>query len=237
MVGRTQARAGMRQSQQQSRHDFPEIVVFTGDLIGSSRLSPEDLSDALRALGAASREIGRTRGSPDVPPAWEPRFSAFRGDGWQCVAPDPAFALRAALILRARLAMLGRPFDTRISVGIGSGWLAEEPSLNLASGPAFELSGHGLDDMKAPRRFAVAWEAPPPDAPLIRAVYSLADEISRKWTPKQAEVLAHSLQERTPPNQETLARLLGRTQQTIAEHLSGGGAWALQDALRSLEQP
>lgn len=221
-------------SQGQSRQDFPEIVVFTGDLVGSSRLAPDDLSEAMRALGVASRAMARLPGSA---PGWEPRFSSFRGDGWQCVGPEPRFALRGALLLRARLGMLGRPFDTRISVGIGSGWLTDAPNLDIASGAAFEMSGRSLDAMKGPARFAIAWENPPRDATLVQAIFALCDEISRKWTPKQAEVFTHILPESSRPNQETLARALGRTQQTVAEHLTGGGDWALQEALRAVEQP
>lgn len=237
----------MRQSR--SRQDHSEIVVFTGDLVGSSRLSPADLSEAMRTLEAAARDMARRpavrRGGPD----WQPRFSAFRGDGWQCIGPAPRFALRGALLMRAHLGTLGRPFDTRVSIGIGSGWTTDArddplddapgdaPGLGVASGPAFELSGRALDTMKAAQRFAIAWQQPPEGAPLIAAILALCDEISRKWTPKQAEVFQHLLGEHPRLNQEALARALGKTQQTIAEHLAAGGDWALQEALRAVEDP
>ena len=85
------------------------------------------------------------------------------------------------------------------------------------------------------RRFAVAWQAPPGDAPLLRAVFALADEISRNWTPGQARVFARLLVEKRRPSQEALARDLDITQQTVAEHLAGGGDWALQEALEAVE--
>ncbi len=143
--------------------------------------------------------------------------------------------MRAALFFRARLGALGRSFDTRISIGVGSGWLSEAPSLNLASGPAFELSGRGLDSLPHAQHFAIAWEAPPPEAPLVQTIFALADEISRKWTPRQAQVFAASLLAREPRNQVRLGEALGVTQQTVAEHLAGGGDWALQEALKVLE--
>lgn len=236
--------------QASSAQDFPNIVVFTGDLVGSSKLSPAELSEAMRVLELAFHEVARSwslpkppsarfegdlaRSSPAFSSGWESRFSAFRGDSWQCVGLEPAFALRGALILRAHLSSLGRPFDTRISIGIGAGHLPNG-SLNTASGPAFELSGHGLDEMKHVRRFGVAWDDPPREAPLIRAIFSLADEISRKWTPGQAKVFARLLVERPRPSQEALARSLGITQQSVAEHLSGGGDWALKEALGAME--
>lgn len=242
----------MPQSQSQTRRDFSEIVVFTGDLVGSSKLSSEDLGRAMNALEQACYEAMRARGlfhthftrfeadkargSPAFPPEWEPRFSTFRGDGWQCVFSAPAFALRDALILRAALSSLGKPFDTRISIGIGSGWIAGDMNLNAASGPAFELSGQGLDEIGQSRRFAVAWEDPPEEAPLIRAIFALADEISRNWTPGQARVFTRLLVEIPRPSQEKLAGALGITQQSVTRHLRGGGDWALREALRALEE-
>ena len=98
-----------------------------------------------------------------------------------------------------------------------------------------ELSGHGLDEMRHVRRFSVAWERAPAAAPLVQAIFSLADEISRKWTPGQAKVFARLLTERPRPNQERLAAALGITQQTVAEHLAGGGDWALKEALAAVE--
>ncbi len=224
----------MSQPRPQDRRDFDEIVVFTGDLVGSSKLSSDDLAKAMRVLELASREVARSFGSGVGRAA---HFSAFRGDGWQCVGPRPAHALRGALVMRAHLAALGRPFDTRVSVGLGSGWIIDQPGLDVASGPAFELSGHGLDGIGQNRRFAVSWEHPPREAPLIRAIFALADEISRKWTPGQARVFARLLTESPRPSQEKLAAALGITQQSVAEHLTGGGDWALQDALLAVEEP
>ena len=227
----------MSQSQPRRRRDFPELVVFTGDLVASSKLSSADLTRAMGALEEAYRDIARAWASapPESPETRVHAFSHFRGDGWQCLGPRPALALRWALILRARLGQLGRAFDTRISVGIGSGWLSEEDRLGIASGPAFELSGHGLDAIGQNRRLAIAWETPPREAPLVRAIFALADEISRNWTPGQAKVFARLLLETPRPSQEKLASALGITQQTVATHLAGGGDWALQEALRALE--
>lgn len=184
----------------------------------------------MSALEAASNNVMSSFGNGQA------MFASFRGDGWQCRGPEPKFALRGALIMRASLSALGRPFDTRISIGIGSGWRAEGADPKVPSGPAFELSGRGLDAMEHVRRFAVAWVDPPDDMALFRAIFALSDEVSRKWTPAQAKVFARLLVERQRPNQETLARDIGIRQQTVADHLSAGGDWALQDALKALEE-
>ena len=220
----------MPQSQAQSLRVADEVVVFTGDLVGSSKLAPEDLAKAMSTLEVAARAVVDTFGHGEA------LFAGFRGDGWQCLGPAPAFALRGALIMRASIAALGRPFDTRISIGIGSGWRVEDADVAVSSGPAFELSGRGLDTMEHVRRFAVAWDEPPDGTALLRAIFALCDEISRNWTPGQARVFARLLIERQRPNQETLARELGIRQQTVADHLAGGGDWALQDALKAVEE-
>jgi hypothetical protein len=209
------------------RSSYTEMVVLTGDIIGSTKLAPEEVDAAMRELELASQDFHR-----EWIGSGEPRFTRFRGDGWQSTGVPPAQALRAALFFRARLSALGRPFDTRISVGIGAGSLeTEAPDLAGAAGPAFELSGRGLDRMPHARRFAVAWENPPDGAPLIEAIFALSDEISRQWTPRQAEVFARALGPRRRPNQEELAAVLGVKQQVIARHLAGGGDWALREGL------
>jgi hypothetical protein len=162
------------------------------------------------------------------------RFSRFRGDGWQCLAPSPTQALRAALFLRAGLSALDRAFDTRISVGIGPGTLPATGDLAAAGGAAFEISGRGLDRMARAEQLAVAWKTPPPAAGVIGAVFALCDEVSRLWTPRQAEVLIETLSP-GEESQETLAAQHGVSQQAIAKRLSGGGDWALRRAITAVE--
>jgi hypothetical protein len=205
-----------------------DLAVLTGDIIKSTRLSPAALDAAMAALADAAAAMSGWEGSRDA------RFSRFRGDGWQCLAPSPAQALRAALFLRASLRALDRDADTRVSVGIGPGTLPAAGGLAAASGPAFEISGRGLDRMARAQQLAVAWAAPPAAAAVVGAVFALADEISRLWTPRQAEVLVETLSPGDEP-QETLAAQHGVSQQAIAKRLSGGGEWALRRALAALE--
>lgn len=218
-----------------------EIVVLTGDLVNSSKLDPNQVREALHVLDTASRDIASVWGTSvprdrAAPSSDHPaRFSAFRGDSWQCLGPRPSLSLRAVLILRARLRTLGRAFDTRISIGIGKADLPDLPDLNTASGPAFELSGRNLDKMERARRFAIAWQTPPLEAPLVQAVFALADEISRNWTPHQARTFGLRLGDRRLPTQESLAQTLDITQQSVAKQLSGGGDWALLQALTAME--
>jgi hypothetical protein len=226
----------MTQSQSRTRasRQAPQaLAVLTGDLVKSSRLSEAALDAAMEALRVGAATLGEWRGEAPG------QFSRFRGDGWQCVAPSPVLALRACLYLRACLRQLGREFETRISVGIGPGSLSSDAperwnALAAASGAAFELSGRGLDDMNRARLLVIDWSEPPADATLIDAIFALSDEISRLWTPRQAQFLVETLSPGDTP-QERLAERRGITQQTVAAHLRAGGEWALRTALTSVE--
>jgi hypothetical protein len=205
-----------------------ELAVLTGDLIRSGRQPAAVLDAAMQALAAGAEAMAAW---PDGRPA---RFTRFRGDGWQCLAPAPASALRAALFLRACLRAADRDLDTRISVGIGPGSLPPGGDLAAADGPAFELSGRGLDDMAKVQQFALAWAVPPPCATLTGAVVALADEVSRFWTARQAAAMMDTLAPGSIP-QHRIAERHGVSQQAIAKRLGGSGDWALQRALSAVE--
>ncbi len=205
-----------------------DLAVLTGDIIRSTKLSPQSLDAAMAALARGAETMSGWRGARSA------RFTRFRGDGWQCVAPSPALALRAGLFLRAHLRALPGSVDTRISVGRGSGALPDGGDLAAAGGPAFELSGRGLDAMARPEQFYIAWADPPVGAALTEAVFVLADEISRLWTERQAETLIETLAPGDAAQRE-IADRRGVSQQAIAKRLSAGGDWALQRALVAVE--
>jgi hypothetical protein len=217
------------QSQALTEARFRPLAVLTGDIIRSSRLSPQTLDAAMEALARGAAAMSAWDGAEPA------RFDRFRGDGWQCLAPSPAQALRATLFLRAHVRALDRDADTRICAGIGAG---EVPGEGLASagGPAFEVSGRGLDRMARAQQLAVDWADPPSDAAAAGAVFALADEISRLWTARQAELLIETLAPGDEP-QERLAAQHGVSQQAVAKHLSRSGEWALRRAIAALETP
>jgi hypothetical protein len=204
----------------------PLLAVLTGDIVRSSRLETPDLDAAMAALAEGAAAMAAWPG------AGPPRFERFRGDGWQCLAPAPHLALRAALFLRAHLARL--QVETRIAVGIGAGDLPAGTGLAAASGAAFEASGRGLDTMPAAAQLAIDWEEAPPDAALTSAVFALTDALSRRWTQAQAEALIVTLAPGSA-SQHAIGAQAGVSQQAIAKRLRGAGDWALQRALAALE--
>ena len=200
-----------------------ELAVLTGDIVASSRLSSKDLDDVLSGVAASAEAAASWTGG-------RARFERYRGDGWQCLGPSPVLSLRAALFIRAGLRALGRDLDTRISVGIGAGTVPET-GVAAASGPAFERSGAGLDGLGRAARFAVT---PSDDPALAGAVFALADEISRRWTARQAEVFVHALPP-DAPTQSVIGERRGFSQQMVAKHLRAGGDRALREAMAALE--
>ncbi len=117
---------------------------------------------------------------------------------------------------------LGRAFDTRISIGIGSGCAAprrqprHRPPARRSSSP-----GRGLDGMAHAQTLrgrlgdaAAGGAAAPGDLRARR-------RDSRNWTPRPGEGLIAACSWRpSDPSQESLARDLGVTQQTVASHLA-----------------
>lgn len=205
------------------------LAVLTGDLVGSSRLGGASLDAAMAVLGEAAGAAAGWAG--DGAPA---RFTRFRGDGWQCLAPSPALALRMMLFLRARLRARGAEFDTRIAAGIGPGTLPATGDLSAGAGPAFETSGHGLDSLGRAARLGMDWPDGPAAPAVLAALVALCDEVSRRWTPRQARIFAARLVPDAPPQAEIGAEF-GISQQMVAKHLRSGGDWALRRALAALE--
>lgn len=197
------------------------IAVLTGDLIRSRSADPDTVNTAIRALEAAAADFGR---------AWsfDPRFTRFRGDGWQMLLPQPARVLDACLYMAARLRSAVPPLRTRISAGIGDASVPVRGDLSGATGPAFFVSGSALDDMPRKRRLSIAgdgvgiWQG---------AVTQMADWMIDRWTPPQAEAVALALV--GDETNEEMAGRLGISRQAFEARLAGAGFAAFDEALRA----
>jgi hypothetical protein len=82
--------------------------------------------------------------------------------------------------------------------------------------------------------WANAWPGGPVGPAALDALVATCDEISRRWTPRQARVVALRLQPDAPSQSEIGGRF-GISQQMVAKHLQTGGDWALRRALAALE--
>lgn len=206
------------------------FAVLTGDLIGSSRLSPERLGRA-RAVVRKGGQRFHSRSRRAIYGA--PEF--FRGDAWQLLM-EPDRALRTALYIRALLsAEIG--VETRISIGVGSVDVIDRTHVSLSTGEAFTLSGHALDAMIG--YFDLTGALPERVGPLagwFPAVLHLCSGLIRHWTRRQAEIVSLALLSESLTH-EKIARSLHPpvSKQTVSESLAGAGWRTLLEAIRAFE--
>ncbi|HMJ68238.1 MAG TPA: hypothetical protein VK508_05060 [Cyclobacteriaceae bacterium] len=175
------------------------IAVLTGDMV-SSRSIPNK-SRWLRQL----QEIIEKRSGLTKTPKW----SVFRGDGFQVELPQPSDALRLAVLIRAGLrsmpAFSKLKLDARIAIGIGEkGYTGK--SVNESDGQAYLWSGSLLDSlMHENHRLQVNTPWPTIDQP-VNVALKLASAIIDDWTFAEAEVVWLKLSE-------------GKTQDQMAKKL------------------
>jgi hypothetical protein len=204
----------------------PQVAVLTGDLIGSTGHPVADVDAAMQTIRLASANAGRWHKIPH-----DTRFTRFRGDGWQIVLAEPRLSLRTAIVIQGSLLALG--MESRISIGIGEAETLGTTNLSDAAGPAFELSGHGLDQMGDSWRFAIEGKAPRVEDQLIA---DLLGERAGRWTAAQAE--AASLYLASPSKIRTLFEIgmeLGISPQAVNDRLRGAGCQVIASVLRRWE--
>ncbi len=204
-------------------------VAFTGDLVKSSRLSPNELTKARRAVTGAAGRLAKfdarlVRGKPEF----------FRGDAWQMLVTDPAQSLRAALYIRSCL-IAGRLCDTRIAMGFGTVKRVNAKRISLSTGEAFTRAGEVLDGMPAKARMDAA--APGEVGGWIRTVVRLCDVMVDEWTARQAEMVGVALMN-PDATQNELASMVrpSVTQQTYARGVTGAGWEGLNRALAQFDE-
>lgn len=200
-------------------------AVLTGDLIGSTEAGAEGLRISMQIVSGVASEIGTWPGSTDT------RFTRSRGDTWQLVLRKPGDALRAVLLLHARLRAEAQGIPTRISIGIGKVDSLGTENLSDAAGPAFTASGQGLEQMHRQQRLTIECGRL---TPFLQAILTLADEMTRRWTREQAEAMCLALQPGTPTLAEMAERLV-ISKQAVNYRLSGAGLRAIRQALRGWE--
>lgn len=210
------------------------FAAVTGDLVDSSAFPVDRLERAFELIDEAVRDISGWPGL-DVRPENSGQnivtgYARRGGDGWQLVLTEPAYDLRAALFVVARLRRARDVPETRIAVATGQaeGLAQIRKDPNLAHGPAFTASGRAVADMKSARRLVQISD------PLRDAVFRLADHIARAWTRAQARALCEMLPPGSGPRR-VVADRLGISRQAVDQALHSAGFPALLDALSRLE--
>jgi len=173
------------------------VAIVTGDIVDSSQLNKED-RQALEAF--LWEELERLSGSSH-------NFNIQRGDAFQLKC-QPVEALDKSLILRCKLKVLNyqgkTPVDARISIGLGQVSL-EGKTISSSDGPAFQLSGRGLDALREQDRYLTISGEDEMMNEAWGALATLMDEHIRNWNSRQAEAV--------------LGRLQGLTYDELGQHL------------------
>ena len=169
---------------------------------------------------------GLVRGKPE-----------FFGDGWQLLLTDPMMALRAGVFLRSSLLARGVA-DSRIAIGLGASKEAPSGRVTLATGQAFVLSGHALDEMTQYSRMTI--EIPQSTGTLsywLPVIGHLCDALIGQWTKRQAEIVCLAINPKGP-DYEKVARSLkpAISKQAVAKALSGANWHVIRETIHRFEQ-
>jgi hypothetical protein len=207
-------------------------AVLTGDLVASTAARPDDLDRAMQTLKAAAEAAALSHGLA------QPRFTRFRGDGWQVMIAPPHHYLRVTAVLLAALHSSGLGLHTRIGIGIGTIDHPGGQDLSDAAGSAFIRSGRALDSLTGPDRLAIAGlpgDGPAGTAALwhAAALETLA-HFSARWSREQAEALHLRLLAGTRPLHH-IAAGLGISRQALSARLAIAGERPLLALLRAAE--
>jgi hypothetical protein len=132
-----------------SSHSY---VVLTGDLVGSRKLSSDQLQTIFEGLKDFWGKFSKQHPDQIIGD-----LEVFRGDGWQVALHSPELALEAAVFLRAvgKACPLSNNSDSRVGIGIGSVNLLKPEKLGESQGKAFEASGDALKEASSSK---VRWK-------------------------------------------------------------------------------
>ncbi len=185
-------------------------AVLTGDFVKSRGIASGQYDTVLYQLEQLLVAQADTLGAS---------YNFYRGDAFQILLPQPAEAVTLALYIRLTLISLGR--DCKISIGLGEVTNLRQ-DVKSASGPAFTLSGNGLDNLPGGQRLAIFSQQQPLQQ-ILAVPLQMADSMLSKLTARQAEALL--LYFLTPgSSHENIAGELGTSRENVTKLLNNNHA-------------
>lgn len=206
------------------------VAVITGDIISSKKIGERGhLNDVLKDSFNIVDKVLHGTGA----------FEIYRGDSFQGVIEEPAKALLAAILIRARLRAWDytdtndtKPLqelpDARLSIGIGAVSYKADKIVE-SDGEAFQYSGQLLDSMKqAGMELAIRtpWDEVNDE---LGVVCKLLDAIINRWSSAMAEAACLYLQEDV--TQLELSAKLKISQPAVHKRLASANIDAVEAAL------
>ncbi|GGP76878.1 hypothetical protein [Shewanella ulleungensis] len=194
---------------------YKPIAVIVGDVVDSTKLTStqfEQLLERIKSIQALICE-GHSANA----------HSIERGDEFQSVVHDIENALRYTIIYRIGIKALGKAFDSRISFAIAAHAELRE-SVSESMGPAFVLSGRGLNALKNDRLLFSS------DNVVLTEYFDLLfkylDKQLTELTSRQCEVMLPMLQTLEDLSISELAEKLDIATATTSKSLKASG-WPL----------
>lgn len=164
--------------------------IITGDLVNSESLTSEKVTRLIRTMGE-DLEI-------HLHPFKVP-LAQYRGDGLQLMCKIPEQGITMLMLIKAWMAwkspeLIGQAVGIRLSLGIGEGSL--QSTLGSSGGPAFVLSGRGLDALKAPYTMSIALDKASDELEqqTLTQIVNLLDELCGHWKAAQGRTIFKLLQ-------------------------------------------
>lgn len=196
------------------------LAVITGDIVHSSRATAAVLSRAHRRIEQVIADFSESSGC---------RGELYRGDALQILVPEKHQAPAICVGLISALASEG----LNITLSLAFAVAASAERVALSQGPAFELSGQGLED--TPRG---GWSVHSSDEELtirLGLATELVGFVLSKLTRKQAQILYYWLtHERC--EQQQIAEAFGMTRQNVSLHWRKAGGPQLVRYLNQVER-
>ena len=181
-------------------------AVLTGDLVKSRAIKAEQYDSVLyqlEQLFASKTE------------AWALSYSFYRGDAFQVLLAKPQYGVQLAISIRLTLLSLAQ--DCKISIGMGEVTNLRQ-DIKSATGPAFTLSGSGLDNLNGSQRLQIHCQQRELQAVLAVPV-QMADAMLANLTARQAEaVLLHLINPGLA--HEAIAQKLGTSRANVTKLLN-----------------
>jgi len=202
-------------------------AVITGDIVGSTNLTTEQLASLRKTLHETVRNFNRNEDRVLKGPEF------FRGDSWQVLLNKPGFALNLTLLIQANL-IEKLNVQTRAAIGIGP-ITSMDKTLATSVGEAFTLSGHALENITGNVRLSGA--LPGSAGPLRRwfpAILHICGGLASSWTRRQAEAMGLWLS-LVQPTHEAIAQRLkpSVTKQSVGDILTSANWHYLYEAMNA----
>ncbi len=204
--------------------------VITGDIVGSSGLSPERRKELYSEFAVLSSLL-KKQFPDDI--AYD--ISNFRGDGWQVVCGRPGRSLEIAVFIRTylRFQFKSEKLDTRAAIGIGRVNFIPPENISAGDGDAFTRSGHRLESLKN-RRMGIEYPHAEKD-PIFMAVDNLLllmDHIILNWSPGQCQAVFWGLHRYKQVEIASHWKPAAITQASVSASLKSAGWEQVQETLR-----